>query len=298
MQHIKTITVKGGQTVPDIAIQEYGNLEAVVLVLQANPGLSITTDLTHGQELIIWTDVAVQVVTEILSTEPYASNLQQLLMQWSRLITPGTIVNNTVSNQVVIPQLDLELSENESSDKVIVARYTPGADEFLKHSPKIWLFRWTKGKRWMAEHGSSWESRVASTRWRHPSKFSNLSGADIPVTEFTLDTGTGNRSEVLFNPSKWARANEAGNTISMTRKSRPRLEINIGDDVMKTIRVNFGLAIVINNPENYGKSQEAWVRPYKIWGPVSRFRLNTMIDVDYAFVPPHKSFMNTIKLIK
>lgn len=97
MLDIKTINVELGQSIWDIAIQEYKTPEGVILIVQANPGLNITDELAAGQELIIWTEVSVSLVNEIIKTEPYASQLQSLLMQWATLINlnlppvaPGT----------------------------------------------------------------------------------------------------------------------------------------------------------------------------------------------------------------
>lgn len=82
-QRIKTVYVKARQTLWDIAIQEYGNAEGVGFLLVSNPGINITDVLTAGQEIIVYTDRAVRTVTEIVTVEPYASQLQQLLAQWS-----------------------------------------------------------------------------------------------------------------------------------------------------------------------------------------------------------------------
>lgn len=45
-----TVTVKNGQTLPDIAIQEYGSLEAVIMLAQTNK-VSPTSDLVPGSTL-------------------------------------------------------------------------------------------------------------------------------------------------------------------------------------------------------------------------------------------------------
>lgn len=82
-QRIKTVYVKARQTLWDIAIQEYGNAEGVAFLLVSNPGINITDVLSAGQEIIVYTDRAVRTVTEIVTVEPYASQLQQLLAQWS-----------------------------------------------------------------------------------------------------------------------------------------------------------------------------------------------------------------------
>ena len=65
---IKTITVKAGQTIADIAIQEYGTVEGMVLIVQANPGLNITSALVAGSELVIFNDVTVSLVKEVVNT--------------------------------------------------------------------------------------------------------------------------------------------------------------------------------------------------------------------------------------
>lgn len=83
MARIKTVTVQSKQTLWDIALQEYGIADAVVLLLQSNPGLSITQVLVPGQQIIVYTDAALQVISDVITVEPYASQLQQLLGQWS-----------------------------------------------------------------------------------------------------------------------------------------------------------------------------------------------------------------------
>ena len=49
---MKTVTVKSGQSLLDIAIQEKGTLECILELASLN-GLSITDDLTAGMELMV-----------------------------------------------------------------------------------------------------------------------------------------------------------------------------------------------------------------------------------------------------
>lgn len=86
MTEIKTISVQAGQNIWDIAIQEYGNAEAVMLILQANPGLGLTDTLTPGQSLLIWSDATTDNMLETIELEPYKSKLQSLLMAWAALV--------------------------------------------------------------------------------------------------------------------------------------------------------------------------------------------------------------------
>lgn len=89
-QSIKVIQVKANQTVVDIAIQEYGIAEGMILVLQANPGINVTTALEPGQELNIFSDITINLIKEIVKSEPYASQLQNILMQWFSLISQNS----------------------------------------------------------------------------------------------------------------------------------------------------------------------------------------------------------------
>lgn len=95
---IKTIIVQAGQSLADIALQEYGTYEGVILVLQANPGLSITGQLTGGQELIVFTNQAVNLVKELVKVEPYASQLQSIMTQWLTLAGTTGSRNTTESD--------------------------------------------------------------------------------------------------------------------------------------------------------------------------------------------------------
>lgn len=49
---VRTAIVKPGQTLPDIAIQYCGNLSALTELAYRN-NLSVTADITSGQELIL-----------------------------------------------------------------------------------------------------------------------------------------------------------------------------------------------------------------------------------------------------
>lgn len=90
-QTIKTIKVQAGQSVADIATQEYGTVEGMILILQANPGLSVSSELTAGQELVIFTTKAINLVKELVKTEAFGSELQSMLMKWIKLVIFPTI---------------------------------------------------------------------------------------------------------------------------------------------------------------------------------------------------------------
>lgn len=49
----KEITVQGNQSNWDVALQEYGSVEGLFLLLEDNPGLTVDSELTPGQKLII-----------------------------------------------------------------------------------------------------------------------------------------------------------------------------------------------------------------------------------------------------
>jgi hypothetical protein len=82
---IKTIVVQAGQSLADIALQEYGTYEGIILVVQANPGLSVSSILVGGQELVIFTQKAISTVNEIVKSDPLGSQLRNVLMQWISL---------------------------------------------------------------------------------------------------------------------------------------------------------------------------------------------------------------------
>jgi len=74
------ITVQAGQSLADIAVQEYGTVEGMVLILQANPGIGISDELTPGMELIIPGNTIVKTpgTTTEAAPEPVAAPIQQI----------------------------------------------------------------------------------------------------------------------------------------------------------------------------------------------------------------------------
>lgn len=75
----KKIKVQAGQSVPDIALQEYGSYESFSLVLLANPGVELTSELLHGQELLIIEQESVALINEIIQVEQVSLTLQSIL---------------------------------------------------------------------------------------------------------------------------------------------------------------------------------------------------------------------------
>ncbi len=135
-RQIKTIKVQAGQTMLDIAVQEYGTVEGIILVMQANPGLSVTSTLTPGQELIIWSNMTVDLVRETVKVEPYASQLQNLLMQWAQLINANGNNNTPVEGHSrlhpMISALDHSAATAGDRNKYLHTNKITGAIEFIE----------------------------------------------------------------------------------------------------------------------------------------------------------------------
>ena len=66
---MKIITVKFGQTIFDIALQEYGDLEGIKTLLEDNEGLDLSQELVEGSKLNISIDKIIQqpIVNEFLN---------------------------------------------------------------------------------------------------------------------------------------------------------------------------------------------------------------------------------------
>mgnify|MGYP001228288781 CR=1 FL=1 len=82
---VKTIYIAPGQTLFDIAVQEYGSVEGVFLVMLANTDKiqSITDDLVPGQSLTIW---PLKIVQDVVAQEESLSSYLPVLMQWAAAI--------------------------------------------------------------------------------------------------------------------------------------------------------------------------------------------------------------------
>lgn len=86
---IKRIITQPGQSLLDIAIQEYKATEGMFLLMLANQGVvsSLTADLEPGTELQVWTvKVVQQVVERTESLAPYLS----VIMQWIAAVGAGS----------------------------------------------------------------------------------------------------------------------------------------------------------------------------------------------------------------
>lgn len=71
---MKTITVQPRQTIFDIAIQYYGDVEGVDFLLLDNPDLSLNNDLVYGQKLTIRDEVKNSVIAgEFLNYTPVSN---------------------------------------------------------------------------------------------------------------------------------------------------------------------------------------------------------------------------------
>lgn len=132
MSKIKSVTVQAGQTIWDIAVQEYGTPEGSILLLQANPDISLATVLTPGSELVVWAPEAVKALTEILKIDPYASSIQSMLIEWATLVARpvgeggtttelaagfGVRINDFIAS---INLDDLNLSPNITRDDIVM----------------------------------------------------------------------------------------------------------------------------------------------------------------------------------
>jgi len=82
---VKSITIQAGQNLFDIAIQEYGSVEGVFLVMLANTDKiqSITDDLVPGQSLTIW---PLKIIQDVVAQEESLSSYLPVLMQWAAAI--------------------------------------------------------------------------------------------------------------------------------------------------------------------------------------------------------------------
>ena len=85
MSNVRQIVIQAGQSLVDIALQEYGTVEGIILLLTVNPGLTVTGDLVPGSLLNIVDDSVKKMVANATAVEPYASQLQSVLMQWITL---------------------------------------------------------------------------------------------------------------------------------------------------------------------------------------------------------------------
>lgn len=71
---MRTITVQPRQTIFDIAIQYYGDVEGVDFLLLDNPDLSLNNDLVYGQKLTIRDEVKNSVIAgEFLNYTPVSN---------------------------------------------------------------------------------------------------------------------------------------------------------------------------------------------------------------------------------
>ncbi|KAF0203154.1 MAG: hypothetical protein FD170_1426 [Bacteroidetes bacterium] len=150
METIKLVHVQSGQNIWDIAQQEYKSPEGVILILQANPGLSVTDELAPGRVLNIWTEKAIQTLTEIISVQPLGSQLHSILQAWALLI----VNNNTIitpppasSDAIIIPRLKLESGLFQASVEGMPRRdvmktwWESSNLRFLDYNPEVWLFK-------------------------------------------------------------------------------------------------------------------------------------------------------------
>ena len=271
---IKQIYCLQNQTLLDIAVQEYGSVEGVILLLQANPGLGITDTLLPGQELVVWTDEAVKTMEEAIKTEPYASQLQSLLTQWAKLIKPYYAALPALPTQpfVTIPSLQIKTIAG------MLEVLWSGDPSFLAYQPTLRLFRYTKQSRWL--HVDGRPERKKTIRWR---KTRSENEPPRP-TIFTFPLTPGVFSPVSVNIDHWVISIPDG--IRICRGSWRRLEINADALTGSRIFAKYGLAIVINNPV-------AGALPKTINGPIAQFRMGASM----ALINESKTLIKWIKSI-
>jgi hypothetical protein len=212
MEVVKLVHVQSGQNIWDIAQQEYKSPEGVILILQANPGLSVTDELVPGRELNIWTEKAIQTLTEIISVQPFGSQLHSILQAWALLI----VNNNTIisppppppaSDTVIIPRLKLESGLLEHALQTRPRRdslkcwFESYNLSFLDYNPEVWLFKrksYSRRKLKSEELGNEF----MLTGFTIPSQWNcdeNVSvESDVMLFENAADGSSGARIETNF----------------------------------------------------------------------------------------------------
>lgn len=65
---MKTITARQGQTIYDLAIKHYGDIEGIDWILEDNPGLDIENEI-DGMQVILRDDVKNQVIVDQLKNK-------------------------------------------------------------------------------------------------------------------------------------------------------------------------------------------------------------------------------------
>lgn len=85
---LKTVIVQAGQSLVDLAIQEYAAVEGIFLLMMANQDKvdRITQDLTPGESLVIW---PVKMVEDLVALEEGLMPYLPILMQWIVMLGGG-----------------------------------------------------------------------------------------------------------------------------------------------------------------------------------------------------------------
>ncbi|PKP46816.1 MAG: hypothetical protein CVT94_13460 [Bacteroidetes bacterium HGW-Bacteroidetes-11] len=213
MQAIKLVPVLAGQNIWDIAQQEYGSAEGVILILQANPELSVTDELAPGRVLNIWTEKAIQTLSEIISVQPFGSQLHSLLQAWALLIVNNNVTVNPppppppASDAIVIPRLKLESGllehplQNRPRRDSIRCWWESHNPRFLDYNPEVWLFKrrsYSKRKLRNEELGSE----ILHSGFDNPAQWD--CGENVNINEGSMhfddaaDGSTGTRIDANF----------------------------------------------------------------------------------------------------
>lgn len=74
MSEYYTIVVERGQDIFDLAIQEYGSVEALFVLLGDNPSIDLTTELAAGATLQIQQSPAATDITDLVAMKWFRNN--------------------------------------------------------------------------------------------------------------------------------------------------------------------------------------------------------------------------------
>jgi SPP1 family predicted phage head-tail adaptor len=171
------------------------------------------------------------------------------------------------TNHIRIP--DLELYKIEGNLCVRLKGYysTEELNYLLTLNPILALFRYTYAKR-SVKNGII---RYKNHKWRHP--YNDPTGNKvgyIRITEWNVNELFSNgKYENFIDINQWIKENPSD--YIMYRKSSSPIKINkYNYSIGENISVNYGLAIIIDNPDNFNI-------PRKIFGKLSEFMMFLMV---------------------
>lgn len=289
VNQLLTTRLGWGWNIPDAklwGLQIVGGVKTVILIAQGIPA-----GISHNQlhSMISAADHAAAASPDY--NKLVATNPSTGAIEFIEKSTVGT------GAPIIIPDLQLRLTcdSNNYSLKKLEAWYISSELKFLDYNPEIWLFRWVKANYYYNVTKPAWAQRTYSTKWRHPTKWDLDDPLQNKHVTFACPDESNQVELIDFIPTEWSVFDSGTGIATIKRKSRTKLMVNISDALGTSISVNFGLAIAIDNPENAGAASQDWVRPYKIWGNVSRFRLISEVANPLG---TGNTIRNIIKLIK